>query len=161
MADSRAGTRAGATSRAAAAFLTLGGAFLTYRAATLIGQGHAAQYVPWLEVLTYVELVLAAATTLAALGWLIRGAAWVRPTLRLTAALVVLHAVRVAVFVLARTGPAVDFDIQSGYRPLPADAWTWAEVWIAGGLAALSLVVLVVVWRRRRLTATRAAGRRP
>ena len=139
-----------AASRAAAAFLGAGGAFLTYRAATLIAEGQTEQYVTWLAMLTYTELTLAAATTLAALAWLVRGSAWLRVTLRLTAALVILHSARVGVFVLARTGPVVDFDRKAEFRPLDPDTWTWAEVWIAGGFAALSLVVLVVVWRWRR-----------
>ena len=138
------------TSRAIAAFLVGGGFFLTYRALTLIAEGQTAQYVTWLAALTYGEATLAAVTTLAALTWLVRGAAWASATLRLTAALVVLHAARVATFVLARTGPAFDFDRKAEFRPLDPDTWTWAEVWFAGGFAALSLVVLVVVWRWRR-----------
>ena len=139
-------------SRLLAGFLLIGGAFLFYRAAFLIWVGHAARYVFWLRGLTFVELALAAVIVATAAIWLAGGsAAWRRRTLQLTAALIVLHALRVAVFALARTGPWIDFDVRPEHRPVDPATWSWVEVWFASGMAGLSLIVLlaVLVWRSR------------
>jgi len=146
----RAGQTPGLQRRLAAA-LALGGAFLTYRAAVLLATGHDTRFVPWLAALTWVELALAGLITGLALLWLVTGTArWRGPVLRLTAGLVVLHAVRVGVFVAARAGPWGDFDLRPEFRPLPAEAWSWGEVWFAGAMAALALLVVLAVARAGR-----------
>jgi uncharacterized protein (TIGR03382 family) len=75
---------------------------------------------------------------------------------RAVTAMILIHALRVLVFVLGRTGPWVDFDV----RPEYATTWTWFDVWFAGVGAAISLIVLGLVWQLRRRRSLRAQNRR-
>ena len=142
--------------RLLAAFLTLGAAFLAWRALFLIGAGFAAQYVLWLVVLTGLELVLALVIFGLSLAWLATGSArWAGRTLRLTAAIILLHAVRVAVFALGRIGPWPDLDLRPEHRPMPPEAWSLFDVWFASVMAGLSLLVLLGVLTCRHSRAGR------
>jgi hypothetical protein len=144
--------RSSRAARALAAALMLGAPILVYRAVYLIGAGHAARYVVWLQVLTWVELLLAVSISIVALVWLVSGArAWCGLTLRLTAAIILLHAFRVAIFVIGRIGPLIDVDLRPEERPLDPASWDWSHIWIAGGLTVASLLVLAgaLIWHRR------------
>jgi len=139
--------------RTFAALLMLAAPILIYRAAFLIWTGVASRYVIWLNVLTWIELLLAVSIVGAALVWLVSGGrAWCALTLRLTAAIILLHAFRVAVFVIARVGPWIDFDVRPEERPVDPAGWDWFQIWFASAMAGLSLLVLfgVLIWRRRR-----------
>ena len=135
--------------------LMAGGAILVTRAMVLIGGGSTERFVSWLAFLTWVELALAVAACASAAVWAWRPEpANVTRTLKVAASLTLLHAIRVAVFVVGRIGPFRDFDVRPEWRADHAGTWTWGEVWFAGLAAALSLVVLVAVWRYRRAKRT-------
>jgi hypothetical protein len=61
-----------------------------------------------------------------------------------------LHALRVLIFVLGRTGPWVDFDVRPEQRSSHAARWTWDQVYFAATLSVLGVVGVLVIWRLRR-----------
>lgn len=140
--------------RLLAALLFLGAAFLLYRTLAMLAGGAIHEFVPWVVVLLFLELALDALTLGMCLLWGITLSIWHgAQVFRLTAAVVVVHAMRVLIFVLGRTGPWVDFDVQPLARAGHAARWSWFGVWFAGTMSVLSLVVLIVAWlylRRRR-----------
>lgn len=71
-----------------------------------------------------------------------------RLALRLAAAGIIVHAVRVVVYVLSSAGPWIDFDRRPEYKTGPPE--TLAGVYILGAVAAVSVVVVIVVWRIRK-----------
>lgn len=134
-----------------AAALFLGGSVLLVRAITLFAEDAPARWVPWVGVSLYVESAAIVVALAAIARWFITPddrrtstAFWA------TAALVVVHAFRVAVFALGRTGPWVDFDVRPEFRAVHGDTWTWAEVYFASSAALLSLIITIAVWRQRR-----------
>lgn len=145
--------RAGSTSRRRvyAVALLLGGAVLLVRAITLFSQGAIARWTPWVGFSLWVEttVIVIALTTLVL--WLVDPSdRRTTAALVVTTVLVLVHAFRVAVFALGRTGPWVDFDVRPEFRADHGALWTWGEVWFASGAALVSLVVTMVVWRHRR-----------
>jgi hypothetical protein len=141
-------------SRMVAILLFLGAAFLLYRTLAMLAGGAIDVFVPWVVVLLFLELALDALTLGVCLLWGITLSIWHGMLVfRLTAAVVMVHAMRVLIFVLGRTGPWVDFDVQSLARAGHTTRWSWFGVWFAGTMSVLSLIVLIVAWlylRRRR-----------
>lgn len=138
--------------------LFLGGGVVLVRAVTLLAQDAPSQWVPWVGVSLYVETVAIVIALAAIARWFVNPddrhtatAFWA------TAVLVVVHAFRVAVFALGRTGPWVDFDVRPEFRADHGDTWTWGEVYFASGAASLSLIITIVVWRQRRRPSDRPA----
>lgn len=68
-----------------------------------------------------------------------------RLPLRLIAAAVILHAIRVLVYVLGRTGPWVNFDVKPEYHEVYTFEWFW--VYFAAILAFLGVAGVIIVWR--------------
>lgn len=140
--------------RALATLLFLGAAFLLYRTIAMLAGGAVHQLVPWVVALLFLELVIDAITMAACLRWgTTLASRHGLQVFRLTAAVVIVHAVRVLIFVLGRVGPWLDFDVQPWARAGHAARWTWFGVYFAGSMSALSVVVLVIVWlywRRRK-----------
>ena len=107
-----------------------------------------------LTTLALFASVLLVAEFLLDLGWLAGSVAWLirndtgrpRITLRLAAAAIILHAIRVYIFVLGRTGPWIDFDVRSGHLADHSESWTWTGVYFAGIMATLGVIGVVVVW---------------
>jgi len=135
--------------RTYAAIVGLGIWVLLIRTILMTAQGYLSIFVPWVAGLLALELLLNASVFLSALWWWL-GAVASRATLslRLTATAIVVHAIRVAVFVLGRTGPWHDFDVRPIHRTSSVSEWHW--VIFAAILATLSLVILAAVWRRLR-----------
>lgn len=122
---------------------------LLFRTIVMLTDGSLAVLMPWAVGLLYVEFALNIGTFVAAIWW------WAGATerraglpLRLAASAIVLHAVRVAIYVLGRTGPWRDFDWRVAYRGTAPPQWLW--VILAATLSALGLVGVFVVWRLRR-----------
>lgn len=140
--------------RLLATLLFLGAAFLLYRTIAMLAGGAIHILVPWVVALLFLELVIDGVTMGMCLLWGVTLSLWHGvQVFRLTAAVVIVHAVRVLVFVLGRTGPWVDFDVQPLARAGHAARWSWFGVWFAGTMSVLSLVALIAVWlylRRRR-----------
>jgi hypothetical protein len=144
-------TRTSGRRRLYAVALLLGGGVLLVRAITLLVQDAPSQWVPWVGVSLYVESAAIVIALVSIVRWFITpDDRHTSTAFRATAALVVVHAFRVAVFALGRTGPWVDFDVRPEYRADHGDTWTWGEVYFASGAALASLIITVMVWRQRR-----------
>jgi hypothetical protein len=97
------------------------------------------------------ELSLDIATLGASIRW------WMTSTrrhrqlpLRLAAAAIILHAVRVTVFVLGRFPPLKDFDVRPERRASHDQRWNWAQVSFAAVMSVLGIVGVFLVRRRVR-----------
>ena len=134
-----------------AALLALGASVLLARTIIMLAGGALAFLALWVSGLLMLELVLDAATLGSAIRWWVTGSGKdTRLALRLAAAATMLHAFRVLVFVLGRTGPWIDFDVQPAQRAFHAARWTWGEVYFAAVLSVLGVVGVIVIWRIRR-----------
>ena len=131
-----------------ATFLALGASFLIYRTIWLIAHGYLVKYTWWVAVLLVAEMLVDITCLLSVIRW------WIysgdiparRLALRLTVAVVVLHALRVAVFVVGCIGPWIAWDVRPEYRVDHASGWTWTGFWIAVIGAITSLLTVLVVW---------------
>lgn len=140
--------------RTYATLLSAGAGLLLYRTVAMISAGAMNTLVPWVGALLVVELITDAITLVVCLTWAATGKhEHIRTVIRATTTVIVLHAIRVAIFVLGRTGPWVDFDVRPEARATHATRWSWGEVYFAGTMAGISVVLLGVFWlywRRRR-----------
>lgn len=133
------------------ALLALGASFLLARTVVMLSQGALMVFVPWASVLLLAELTLDAAALAGALRWWATGTGRnERLSLRLAVAVTLLHAVRVLVFVMGRTGPWVDFDVRPAQRAMHDERRSWPDVYLTGILSAASIVAVVVIWRLRK-----------
>ena len=82
----------------------------------------------WVIILTIVEFIIDFSCIIGSLRWLISNDA-LKATfpLQLGAAAAILHAIRVLIYVLGRTGPWVNFDVKPIYRSSYSFDWFW--VW--------------------------------
>ncbi len=111
--------------RVYAVALFLGGSVLLVRAITLFCQGALGQWVPWVGVSLFVETAIIILALVALVVWFLDPSdRRTTAVFRVTAALVVVHAFRVAVFALGRTGPWVDFDVRPEFRATHGELWT-------------------------------------
>lgn len=143
------------------ALLTGGAGLLLYRTVALLAGGGRIVLKPWVVALTVVEMVLDVVTTIGSLRWWATRSAERAPlALRAGAATTLVHAARVSIFVLGRTGPWQDFDVRRAHRAGHRQRWTWGQVVFAGVLSALGVVAVLRIWQARR-TPPRTAARAP
>jgi len=138
-----------------ATLLAMGAGFLIYRTIWLIGHDYLAKYTWWVAVLLLAEMLVDIACLISIVRWWIRSDSTPARdlALRLTVAVVVLHALRVAIFVIGCVGPCIAWDLRPEYRAAHASGWTWTGFWIASVAAITSLLAVLVVWllmRRKR-----------
>lgn len=147
--------RSEATSNRIHAALVAGGmTILLARAAILLTQAWQVLR-RWVISLAALELGLDIAAIGASIRWGLTGVRRHRRlTLRLAAAAIIVHAVRVAVFVLGRFRPLKDFDVRPEQRAEHDQRWRWGEVAFAAVMSVLGVVGVLVVRSRVR------AGRR-
>lgn len=135
--------------RTYATLIGLGIWVLLFRTIVMLTDGSLAVQMPWVSALLALECLIDAGVFASAVWWWIGAttarAAW---PLRLTSAAIIAHAVRVAIYVLGRTGPWHDFDLRPAHRAADAPQWQW--VIFAAAMSAASLIVLAVVWRGRK-----------
>lgn len=126
-----------------------GASVLLYRTIALVREARTVLR-PWVIALTYLEMLLDIATLAGALRWWrSRSPGHAHFPLRTGAAAALLHAGRVLVFVLGRTGPWVDFDVRPEARADHDRRWTWAQVVVAAVLSVLGVIGTGVIWRWR------------
>jgi len=137
--------------RASPGLLIAGAGILLYRTIALLAGGAGRILKRWVVGLTIVEMVVDIFTMVGGARW------WVsrEPTeaslaLRAGAVATLLHALRVAVFVLGRTGPCVDFDVRPEKRATHKERWNWKQVAFAGILSVLGVIGVLVIWLVRR-----------
>jgi len=131
-----------------AAFLFLGACILLTRTIQMVSEGALEMLMPWVSLLLMFELAID-------LAWLFQAANWwispdrqkIKKTLNLAAAAIILHAIRVHVFVMGRYGPWIDFDHKPEYRPLLYSEWGW--LYFAAGMSVLGVIGVIVVWSIR------------
>ena len=134
-----------------ASLIILGASFLFFRTIMLLSQGTLEVFFLWVSVLLIAEMLLDAACLISSIKWWITNDKnYDRIPLRLGAAVVILHAVRVLIFVLGRTGPWIDFDVRPVHRALHAARWSWGGVYFAAIMSALSVIALFIIWKKRR-----------
>ena len=102
--------------------------------------------VEWVYTLLILEFMIDLACLLAALRWFVLSKwKYASSAMKLGAWAAILHAIRVAIYVLGRTGPWENFDVQPRYHTSYTFDWFW--IYFAAGFSILSLVGLYVTWR--------------
>jgi hypothetical protein len=102
-------------------------------------------YVWWASALLVVEFLTDLAWLVASIRWLFSNQKdKANASLKLAAMAIIVHAIRVLVFVLGRTGPWVNFDVRAEHHADYSFEWFW--VYFAGTLSALSVIALALIW---------------
>jgi predicted lysophospholipase L1 biosynthesis ABC-type transport system permease subunit len=130
--------------------LILGASILLFRTLRLLFFEQGLEIlVLWVIILTVLESIIDSCCIIGSLRWLISNDA-LKATfpLRLGAAAAILHALRVLIYVLGRTGPWVNFDVKPIYRSSYSFDWFW--VWFAAILSVLGVIGVIVIWKLRR-----------
>ena len=130
--------------------LSVGAGFLLFRTFHMMFVVHAFELlVPWVSVLLVAECIVDLACLVGSIRWAVtndeRNAGL---PLRLCVAVIILHAIRVLIYVLGRTGPWINFDVKPVHHA--SYITNWFRVYFAGILSALSVVGVIVIWRIRR-----------
>lgn len=131
--------------------LILGACVLLFRTVTMIVQGNLEILVFWVSFLLILEMLIDLSCIIASIPWWIsRDKTKDRLPLRIGAAAAILHAIRVLIFILGRTGPWIDFDVRPEHRALHDTRWSWGWVWFAAIMAVLGIIGVIVIWTVRR-----------
>ena len=134
-----------------ASLLILGACILLFRTIMLVAGGSLSVLVLWVSFLLVLEMLIDT-------GWLVSSILWLISNdknrdswpLKIAAGAIILHAVRVLIFVMGRVGPWIDFDVRPGQRLLHYTRWTWFGVVFAAIMSILGVLGVIVVWRIRR-----------
>ena len=130
-----------------ASLLALGTGFLLYRTVTMLVQGALDVLVLWVSLLLFAELLLDLSCLLSSIRWWITNdKSKARLPLRLCAAAIILHAIRVLIFVTGRIGPWIDFDVRPEQRAMHEARWTWTGVYFAGIMSVLGVIGVIIIW---------------
>jgi len=122
---------------------------LLFKTIVMLTDGSLTVQMIWVSALLVLEFLVGAGVFLGAAWWWLGGtASRTRLPLRLTATAIIVHALRVLIYVLGRTGPWHNFDLRPEFRAGQEAEWLW--VIFAGAMSVISLVALVVIWRLRR-----------
>ena len=134
-----------------ASLLILGTCVLLFLTVMMLAQGSMTVLVLWVSGLLVAECVLDVTTLLGSLRWWVtRAEGHARFPLRTGAAAVILHAVRVLIFVLGRVGPWIDFDVRPEHRALHATRWSWGWLYFAAVMSVLGVLGVLIIWKYRR-----------
>jgi hypothetical protein len=129
----------------------LGACTLLSRTVIMLVQGSLGVLVLWVSILLFAEMLLDAGWLYSAIGWFIANDEnESHVPLRLAAAGIILHAIRVYIFVLGRIGPWIDFDVRPEQRAMHHTRWTWGGVYFAFIMATLGVVGVIIIWMIRR-----------
>ena len=101
--------------------------------------------VAWVIGLLILEFLIDLGCVLSSIRWATTGKKiHARLPLRLGALTTILHAVRVLIYILGRTGPWVNFDVKPEYHESYVFEWFW--VYYAGILSISGIIVVIVIW---------------
>ena len=130
-----------------AALMMLGASILLFRTVRMMLIEDAFEIlVLWVNVLLIAEFIIDLGCTLWSVRWFITAKKEnARLPLQFGAIATMLHAIRVLIYVLGRTGPCLYFDVKPEYRSSYTFEWFW--VYFAGVLSILGIVGLVVIWQ--------------
>lgn len=131
-----------------ASLFILGIGFLLFRTITMISQGDLSIMVPWVSLLLITELLIDSFCVCSSvIWWLFNNKSKSILALRSCAAAIIVHAIRVFIFVMGRIGPWIDFDVKPEHRALHYTRWSWEGVYLAAILSTLSIIGLLVIWQ--------------
>ena len=124
-----------------------GASVLLYRTLSMVFAEQAFEILVWWVIaLLIAEFLIDLACLLSTIPWLIRGDSFfARWPLRLGATAAILHAIRVLIYVLGRTGPWINFDVKPDQREAYSFDWFW--VYFAAILSILGVAGVIVIWR--------------
>ena len=130
-----------------ASLLILGASILLFRTIKMLSEGVLEILVIWVSILLIVELLIDLGCIVTSIPWWIKNDKskdWI--PLRFGAAAAILHAIRVLIFVLGRTGPWIDFDVRPEQREMHFTRWTWGEVYFAATLSVMGVIGVIIIW---------------
>ena len=134
-----------------ASLFALGSCVLLFRTIVMIAEGSLDILVLWVSVLLFAELLTDAGCLLSSIRWWIANdKSKAHLALKIGASAAILHAIRVFIFVLGRTGPWKDFDVRAEQRAMHYNRWSWSGVYFAAIMAVLGVVGVLIIWRLRR-----------
>lgn len=130
-----------------ASLLILGACILLFRTIMMLSEGALDVLVLWVSILLIAEFFID-------LGWLSSSIIWWISNdenkssipLRLAATAIIVHAVRVLIFVLGRVGPWIDFDVRPEQRALHDARWSWFGVYSAAILSVSGVIGVLIIW---------------
>ena len=103
-------------------------------------------FVLWVSVLLVAEFLIDLACILCSARWLLSNDnVKASLPLRLGVLATIIHAIRVLIYVLGRTGPWVNFDVKPEYHAFYVFEWFW--VYFAATLAILGIIGVIVIWQ--------------
>ncbi len=141
--------------RVYATFLILGACILLFRTVMMITGEALTVLVLWVSILLIAEFLIDSGWLVSALFWWITDdESKAHIPLRLAAAAIILHGIRVLIFVLGRVGPWVDFDVRPEHRALHDARWSWGWLYFAAIMSILGVIGVITVWRFRRRSGT-------
>ncbi len=133
--------------------LALGAGVLLFRTIRMMLVESALEVlVPWVIFLLFAEFLLDLLCLILSIRWMLVGTSnVVILPLRVGAAAAILHAIRVLIYVLGRTGPWLNFDVKPEYHISYIFDWFW--VYFAATFSLLGIIGVIVIWwiRRKRL----------
>jgi hypothetical protein len=130
--------------------LILGASILLFRTVMMIFIDKTFEIlVLWVFILLVLEFLVDVSCIASSLRWLIHNDR-LKATLplQLGATAAILHAIRVLIYVLGRTGPWTNFDVKPIYHASYTFDWFW--VWFAAVLSILGVIGVILIWRLRR-----------
>lgn len=134
-----------------ALLLILGSAFLLYRTLHLVITGNLTLFIWWVSALLLMEMATDLASLAVSVWWYrTNDPGQDRLPLRLATAVVFLHAFRVLIFVLGRTGPWINFDVRPEFHATHGERWSWTWVWFAAIMSILGMATVLLIWLIRR-----------
>jgi hypothetical protein len=129
-----------------ASLLILGSAILLFRTIHMTSSGAYDYLLLWVFILLIAELFIDAGCLLTSTRWwTTNDQKYDRIPLRFGAAATIVHAIRVLIFVLDRTGPWINFDVRPEHRALHHLHWTWFWVYFAAIMSVLGVIGVVII----------------
>jgi len=139
-----------------ATLLVLGSGILLFRTIHMLANDAYDYLVLWVFILLIAELLIDATCLISSVWWWITNNPYDDSfPLRFGAAAAILHAIRVLIYVLGRTGPWINFDVRPEHQALHHLRWTWFWVYFAAILSILGVIGVIVIWRLRKKNLSR------
>jgi magnesium-transporting ATPase (P-type) len=132
-----------------ALLLMLGATILMYLCLSKFSRGMFTIWLWWTSALTVIEFLIDLACFISAFLWFRKNVPFrEKLSLRLGTAAALVHAVRVLIYVIGRTGPWENFDMKPEFYHLQ-DTVNWFWVYFASTLSVLGILGVLIIWRIR------------
>lgn len=100
----------------------------------------------WVILLTFIEMAIDLLCIIFSSQWLFGNSSGARSiSLRLGASAAILHAIRVLIYALGRTGPWINFDVKPEFRSTHDVNMFW--VYFASILSFLGILGVIIIWK--------------